>query len=827
MAKQVDITLAKIRNSRNLAGSKFEALYVTLMTRSELSEADLIDVLRFGVVLSRSSHDAVRRLGYRIFLEYAESTGDYAPVRAIAKSRDLVPIVATIDRLYPEMESHTTLSGVLFDAHMSNFAEEAAGRLIYRTRGQMELREFNLREDEAIVVAPTSYGKSEMLISRIAANLGRRICVLVPSRALISQTRANIIADPRIRKSRIRIMTHPDAFNGDDKFIAVMTQERLQRLLIDNPLLALDQLLVDEAHNLLPSDSRAKELSQAILISRSRNERLMVTYYTPFIASADNLRHYDTVDKRMQAKVTNEHVKVEKFVVRTPGMQTRLYDQFLNRFINLPTTTSSDEVQAILDAGGRRSLVYVNRPRDAQNLAARMTKALKTTQASPAIARAIEAISDLIDPSYSLVESLRHGVLFHHGQIPDLLRSYIESLFREDESSEPRYLVTTSTLLEGVNTPADRLIMMTGTRGRANLTRSAFRNLVGRVGRFSEVFSENGNDLRLLQPEISLIPSTYSRSNWNVEDFLEKVANEAVSPEDFVLNPFLEATLAVQDRPAALEYLENLEPGSTELMAARKAVTEIGKLCFKHGVHDFDIVDREIELQARVDLAREAESEVDDTESMLELIAHVFLESVELPDDDALARLRDYEGARRFYSMFLDWRSRNEPFRLMIRHLVRYWSEIDEEYVFIGRGWGEVSLGGHQKLFVQMAKKSKTEMINLAVVKIKEEQDFVDYKVMKYVEVLYKLDIVSESLYFRIKYGTNDAFTICLLRNGFSPDLARLVRDNYQDLVIVDLQANEVGVPLALAAALTTAGQNDVLIYEAESLINMGTETDT
>lgn len=464
--------------------------------------------------------------------------------------------------------------------------------------------------------------------------------------------------------------------------------------------------------------------------------------------------------------------------------------------------------------------MYVNRPKDAQDLAARLTAKRTQVVPSPAAKRAIEAISDLIDPRYSLVDAIEHGVMFHHGQVPDSIRLYIEELFRRDDSAEPRFLVTTSTLLEGVNTPADRLVMMSGSRGISNLSRSAFRNLAGRVGRFRELFAPDRPDLALLQPRIYLVPSSYSRANWNVDSFLESVANVGVSIEDEVKNPLLENAKDTSTRHDALEFLENIEAGVTNITDARVAETNVGRLCFQNGVHDFDIFEWEQTIQERVDRHLLSDP-IDEVGELLDTIVSVFLEGMELQDGDDLARVRDTDGARRFYAMFLGWRSRNEPYKRMISHFVGYWSNLSDEYVYVGSRWGEVRYGeGFRKLFVQMKTKTRDQMVNLAVVKVKEEQDFVDFRLLKYVEILFSLGLVTGGLYFRIKYGTDDEYLICLLRNGFSPELARLVKDAYGGLVEVDMILNQVVVYPDLPGAMRRDGSNDILAYEARTLVN-------
>ena len=584
-----EITWRRLRLASNLDESAFFSLYSGLMRNDELTNEELTLLLSFAILFLRSDDDLVGRFGYRILLQYTAATGDYEPLYAVAETKELMPIVASIDRLDPEIVAQDTLSSTLFAAHLTNFTiGGVAGPASVRTRGQMELRSFNANVDNAVIVAPTSYGKSEMMMERISEDLGRSTCIIVPTRALIAQTRATLVADTALRASRVRLITHPDAFVEGAPFVAVMTQERLQRLLATFPALALDLLLVDEAHNLLPNDSRSVELSQVILTAQSRNPSMAVSFYTPFIASTSSLHHIVERASPPRGKSVNEHVKAEKIILSRPGKEQRLYDQFLNRFIDLGSNVPSDEIAAVRALGGYRTLVYVNKPSDAQDLASRIASE-SSAQVTAEGQAAIRAIGDLIDPSYSLIDGIRAGVLFHHGKVPDLLRQYIERLFREDTSDEPRFLVTTSTLLEGVNTPADRLIMMTPSRGRGHLSPAAFRNLIGRVGRFSEVFDINRTNLDLLQPVIHIVPSSYARSDWDVEAFLSRVADVSKNVIDDVENPLLADSTNEEARNSALEYLENVEPGASDLIEVRRAITAVGKLCFLNGVHDFDI----------------------------------------------------------------------------------------------------------------------------------------------------------------------------------------------------------------------------------------------
>gem|GEM_PF-518871 len=816
MPEPIEVTWRRLRLKSNIEGSRFLELYEALLRRNHLSDEDLTSLLSFAILFLRADDDLANRLGYRIVLQYGDVTGDYEPLHAIARTRDLMPITVATERLQPALGAQGGLAASLFEAHRTNFTIETAdGQGSSRTRGQMSLRAFNARNLNAVVVAPTSYGKSEMMLTKLGQNLDRRSCILVPTRALISQTRAAIISDERVRSSGVRLITHPDAYVGDNLFIAVMTQERLQRLLASEPALSIGLVLVDEAHNLLDGDARAIELSQVLMTVRARDPHAGISYYTPFLSSPDSVKLAVDAGPSPIGLAINEHVKAERLIVSRLGQRQRLYDQFLNRLVELDTETPDDEVEAIRALAGQKTLVYLNKPSQAQDLALKIATG-RTVQLSESSAAAIEAIGDLIDPSYSLIECIKAGVLFHHGKVPDMLRQYIERLFRDTSATSPAFLVTTSTLLEGVNTPADRLILMTAGRGRGYLSRAEFRNLIGRVARFKEVFSNDRSDLALLQPEIHLVPSSYSRAEWDAEGYLERVADIAKPVVDSVENPLLAESTDSDGRDAAIEYWENVEPADRAESTRRVAQTEAGLACFKHGVRDFDIFAHELLIQERINEL--SDSLLSEVGQVIETICDVFFDGVDLKSDD-LRRVRDTPSARRFYKLFLSWRSNNEPYKRMIGHFLSYWAQLTEELVYVGPAWGEETFGdGYRRLFVRMATKSRPQQINLAVAKVKEEQDFVDFNLMRYIEILESFELIEPSLYNRIKYGTDDDYLICLLKNGCSPELSRLIRDSYVAHVSVEVGLNTVHVYPSLAESMIDNGENDILVYEAETL---------
>lgn len=109
--------------------------------------------------------------------------------------------------------------------------------------------------------------------------------------------------------------------------------------------------------------------------------------------------------------------------------------------------------------------------------------------------------------------------------------------------------------------------------------------------------------------------------------------------------------------------------------------------------------------------------------------------------------------------------------------------------------------------------------MNLAIVRIKEEQDFIDNVLIKFVEVLHDLNLLDDVFYAKIKYGTDDEATICLLKNGLSLSSAILLLKKYRSHLKIDIQESTVVFDNTLIDEMQQANENQIIIYEIQSCI--------
>ena len=808
-----DLTLAKIRNT------DFASLYDRFIIGEKLSKRQYEILLAIAICFTNADDTNVQGLGYRIVVEYCNQRRDYIPLYELAVNKGLYPVSKFIEKHYIDDSKRN-----FFTEWNDAFVEQYVSGEICRSEQQNSLVHFfeSKKEDTVSVIAPTSYGKSELILSAVKEYAGRKICVLTSTKALLVQTKKRI---QQISKGIFsKVVVHPEMYNPNDtSCLAVLTQERLLRIFKKDPSLSFDCIIVDEAHEILEENSRSRTLANVIIIAQKRNPDVAFKFLTPFLTDSKNLKaRYTTYD--IEGFKVTEYIKTEKYYLYDLRNHTglKLYDQFLNRYLPLSENRNlgfEEDVVKAYSAG--KNIIYLNKPTDIEKFALALSDVLPEMD-SEMIQTACDNISNYLQPQYNLLACLRKGIIYPHGSVPDAIRIYIEDLYKKDDSV--KYVITSSTLLSGVNLPAERMFILDNKRGRSNLSHDSFKNLVGRVCRFSEIFNDETGNLQRLEPQIYLVFGKYFAQNANCESFLRNVAKVEQNYKDAVDNVLLSeakiTTMNEEELRHASEFIENYENGVVEDYQERYTSTVSGKACIMNGITELDIFAHEAAIQQQVNGYQSENLKISDPNTLLETIYELFIQY--LPDNGAesLKRLENQE-ARNFYSMMFEWRVENKSYAEMINLFVGYWQQLYKKdknvIVYVGK-WGDVKRSGSNVArYTKIFGKDRTQLINLAIVRIKEEQDFIDNTLIKYVEVLYDLELIEDNFYARIKYGTDDERAICLIKNGLSLSSAVLLIKKYNSYLQINVSSSTVVFDDALISEMKKENENQILIYEVQN----------
>lgn len=353
--------------------------------------------------------------------------------------------------------------------------------------------------------APTSAGKSRVIRMWFAEVTERakheagavRLAVVVPTRALVDEVSAELRTTLPFGVQVTSLPWDGRATQAPAE-VFVMTQERLHLLQQKFPSLNFDVLFVDEAHK-LGDGARGVLLQQVIDESVRRLPTMQVIFASPLAEDPEVLLEdapggatTRTVDSQASTVTQNLLYANQVRGKRRSWELELMLDEApmpLGHF-EIPRTPDRESerlpmVAVALARGGGGNVVYVNTAAEAEKTAAQIAATLGEA-ADVSSDREVEALIELVEktinPKYRLAEVLRRGVAFHYGNMPQIVRAAVERLFREDKI---RFLVCTSTLLEGVNLPCRNLFVRGPKRGNSNpMTAADFWNLAGRAGRW-------------------------------------------------------------------------------------------------------------------------------------------------------------------------------------------------------------------------------------------------------------------------------------------------------------------------------------------------------
>lgn len=377
---------------------------------------------------------------------------------------------------------------------------------LFLNRFQKDVYDGFQTSDALSISAPTSAGKSYILCMIVIEELlkgSKTIVYIVPTRALISQVESDLLLYcSSFNVKEVEVSTVPQTDYDEKKSkVLVFTQERLHWFMQENPLEKIDILIIDEAHK-IEDGHRGILLGQKIEEVIESNSDLKVFFSSPFTANPEVF--LENINRNNSKIINTDFVSVNQNLIYANQVVRKPQNWFLTFItedlkldlgeIELRARPTNERIKISLlsecISGNQTSnIIYANGAAEAEKIALILFELLPEEELSSNINELIKLSKKAIHSQYRLASTLRKRIAFHYGNMPLLIRQEIERLFK---IGEIKYLICTSTLLEGVNLPAKSIFIRNPMRGIGNpLNENDFWNLAGRVGRWGKEFSGN------------------------------------------------------------------------------------------------------------------------------------------------------------------------------------------------------------------------------------------------------------------------------------------------------------------------------------------------
>ena len=337
-------------------------------------------------------------------------------------------------------------------------------------REQSGLLKKLLYGESVAVSAPTSFGKSFVIDAFISLRKPDNVVIIVPTIALADETRRRVT---RKFSSEYKIITTSSITPGS-KNIYIFPQERAIGYI--DVIQSIDLLVVDEFYKAGAAfdKERSHVLLKVILeLSRKSKQRY-------FLAP--------TISELKESKFTSG-MSFEKIDFNT------VFTEIHNVYEHIRNNEEKEQaLLKILQESTGKTLIYVK----SHSVLTQVSNLLNYSQSERSTYLRDQFSSWLkinYGRNFNLSELVKKGIGIHSGRLHRSLGQIQIQLFEENSGLDT--IVATSSIIEGINTSAENVIVWDNKVATKRLDFFTFKNIIGRGGR---MFKHFVGKIYLLEP---------------------------------------------------------------------------------------------------------------------------------------------------------------------------------------------------------------------------------------------------------------------------------------------------------------------------------------
>jgi len=370
------------------------------------------------------------------------------------------------------------------------------------------------------ISAPTSAGKSFVILLKCIDNIikkGGNIVYIVPTLSLINQ----VVNDFHDKLNEFSLddyeilTTYNEQRNSN--IIYVLTPERAISAYNEDtlPFGKVNSFIVDEIQNIErlenKEDERSKILFDSLIeLSFSYSPDLII-FSGPRVSGLKNMGFdifqelnsnelntisspvtnftYSILKKgnkyyfKQYSQINKNHSSIEILNTDYIKIGGKQYDdKYLSYLSNIINKLGIDS----------KNIIFSPTSGTARKIAIDLANNNAVVNSNNRLKSLIKYVSSTVHPNYDLIKTLDNGIAYHHGKVPSHIRNVLEYAIKEKMIDTT---VCTTTLMQGVNLPAQNVIMRNGYLSTRNiggdmpkLTNYEISNLRGRAGRLLKDF---------------------------------------------------------------------------------------------------------------------------------------------------------------------------------------------------------------------------------------------------------------------------------------------------------------------------------------------------
>jgi hypothetical protein len=714
---------------------------------------------------------------------------------------------------------------------------------------------------------PTSMGKSfimRMFIKdEVLHGAKKNYALIVPTKALINEVRNKVIQDisDNLDKCNYRVVVAASDIALEEKhnFIFVLTPERLLYLLISNPNIELDYLFIDEAHKLSGKNSRGPFYYKVVDMLLKREKKPHFIFASPNIPNPQVYLRLmnDVIENGDENKLATTYSPViqVKFLLDLQNDRIDIYNEKLNRKILVAKFKKSgmtlNDVLLLFEGKNLRlppekrsqTIVYYNGRAKAiaaaRDYADSHGVAYKNDPLLDALSR---DISQEVHGDYYLADMIKKGVAYHIGYLPASIRTRIEDLFQNGNIT---VMFCTSTLLEGVNLPADNLFITDNKIFRKPMNPVDFRNLIGRVGRISynlygNVFFVSENSTASADSYIEMLQTPIPEQSLSIAtdpNVLKKVEKQYVA--DILKSGTAEIPKRTNEEGKELQSEESYTMmRKFGLILLRDIMEERDSLVHREFADFLTPADEESIREKFKDSPTLPDDDINTSVDQTKKLIIAIREGLEYPSSangfrydevveflDKLARIFDWEmyekstlgnaNKRRWYAVILTQWMEGSGLSYIMRQAISYHRKHPDNF----------RVSAYQPLTTYDDSKEHRNVVFSETLEVIE--NVVLFSISNYFlrfsneyKKIHRVTEFTNNWYEFVEFGTTNPLMILLQRNGFNRESAIYIRQHQEEYVVHDGSEGELKLKKSVlnCGSSSTKADAERIIYNSPKL---------
>lgn len=429
------------------------------------------------------------------------SSGDIDFLQDLSNSIGVPQYVKLLERdysaNYPAQReiSLSTLASYYNEANLT-----LSGQILHRYQKNVLDMFVAGQNNRFILSAPTSFGKTFIVYEIIKKIRYKNVVLIFPTISLLSENFEKLISGLSNTFNDYKIHTLSEDDEVADKNIWIFTPERFLSFSDKHESQQFDFVFIDEIYKIdnefiidkETTGENERDVAYRVALSYACKKSNDMLLAGPYMNMANKTSFANFVKDNNFTVINYNNIEiVNKTITDIKGKREYEVDGIRIELNENSKYSKVCDIAVRLTTPKENTIIYNNyksgTERYAKEIISRLDqKEIHFETDDPIYKIFLEHLENTYNEEWIVAKALKYGIGIHHGLVPKYIQKEIINLFNRGILL---YLISTTTITEGVNTSAKNIIITSNKKGRKNLKPFDAKNIAGRAGRFLQHFS--------------------------------------------------------------------------------------------------------------------------------------------------------------------------------------------------------------------------------------------------------------------------------------------------------------------------------------------------